>query len=172
MYLCLNFLFIFRMPGRFICIGKMLILWFLGYEVLSISHTIDVSASCYFFVLVFSLHHFAFKLVLFYCIIMCKHFFLWKRGERIPTMLYFKELLGAHKNHSFSRITKFFGERWGTTYLNKKLDTGPLWFLGGHVADGNATGVSVLPQLPGTQQQEGVVGRRRNVIWPWQSALF
>ena len=39
-------------------------------------------------------------------------FFLWKGGgERIPTMLYFKELLGAHKNHSFSRITKFFGER-------------------------------------------------------------
>ena len=82
MYLCLNFLFIFRMPGRFICIGKMLILWFLGYEVLSISHTIDVSASCYFFVLVFSLHHFAFKLVLFYCIIMCKHFFFDGNGGR------------------------------------------------------------------------------------------
>ena len=37
------------------------------------------------------------------------------------------------------------------------------WF---HVSEDDV--VSVLLQLPGTQQQEGVVGRRRDVIWPWQ----
>ena len=95
------------------------------------------------------------------------HFFLWKRGERIPTMLYFKELLGAHKNHSFSRITKFC--MWQTAtpqacvLLAGEHQSEEGWF---HVSEDDV--VSVLLQLPGTQQQEGVVGRRRDVIWPWQ----